>query len=494
MAVSGPALQQCLALSGARPQQQNVLLAIMADNYGLVRGPAGDPLAIDRAVPSVAFPVKGTAGLRQRLAADMYQLRGQAASNDALASVMNMLDGQASAAFRVSPALRIARQRDGLIALDLGRADGAAVLLGPGGWQVTGQPDALFRRSNTISELPLPVRGGTCAGLMRLVNLRDRDHIALYAACRVVSLIPGMTRPVELMIGQPGTGKTGTARVTVKWLGGHIMPMQRDPRDWAAIVGGSHVIGHDNVSGISADRSDWMCRAASGDTWAARALYSDDDLLIRQFQPVSIILNGVEVGQMRGDLIRRSVLHDLVTPERYLTDRQMEDGFTAAWPDGLGWLCETACAVLARLPGVRVPDAETMPDFAAVALAVDGLWGTAGYGAWKQAQEQAYADLVEGDPVALAIEERILDPFRDTVSELLERLRGAMPAPRTGGRWTPRGLSAALDRCQAALQAGGWTVVRSVDAHAKSRLVTLIPPQASNGHLNDLGEGTVRGL
>jgi len=458
---------------GKPPPPVQLLLAIFLDNYWLRRDSAGQAQAVSYDVPGVAIPMKGTGGLRQRLAYDMWDLEKRQPGQEALSTVLGTIEGMAAGAAQVQPALRIARTPDGNIALDLGRPDGAAVLLNGGGWEVTARGAALFRRSAAIAPLPGPVRGGRMPGL---VNIMGRDQLALYTACRVAAMLPWGTRPVELMLGQPGSGKTATTRITVRWLGGFCPMMPRDPRDWVAMAANSHCLGHDNVSGMSAARQDLLCMAASGHEHLARMLYTDSDLHSVRFSPLSIVINGIELGGLRSDFIRRSVVHELVRPGAYLTDRDVEDRWEAEHAGALGWLCTVTCNVLDMLPRVIRPTGDSLADFAWVLAAIDAMWGTQALKLWRFDQEALYAELAEGDPVALAVTKAIAGPWQGRAGDLLELLKAGSMLPGWSGPWTPRKLSASLTRAQSAFEAAGWKVSRVRDFHTKNYIYTILPP------------------
>jgi hypothetical protein len=314
-----------------------------------------------------------------------------------------------------------------------------------------------------------------------LVNFRGHDELALYVGCRLMSALPAGTRPVEIITGQPGAIKTGTTRVTVGWLGGHMTAMPRDPREWAAIAANATVLGHDNVSRMSDDRQDLICRAASGGEHSGRALYSDADLFAVKFQPLTVVINGVEVGIIRSDLIRRVVAHYLLKPGWYLTDAEVTARWEAAHPEALGWLLGLLADVLARMPLVPQPRGDSLSDFAWVLAALDSLWGTRSLELWRDGQGRLYRDLAESDPVALAIMGTIKGAWEGSSGDLLRRLElraGSLPPPAPGQRWTPQRLSGALDRCTAALEAMGWKIDRREDTHTKARRITILPGEA----------------
>ena len=237
------------------------------------------------------------------------------------------------------------------------------------------------------------------------------------------------------------------------------------------------ILGHDNVSTLSADRQDLLCVAATGDSHLARSLYSDADLFAVDFQPVSTVINGVEIGALRTDLIRRAVAHYLLKPDAYLTDAEVLRRWSAVHGQALGWLLDVLCGVLAAMEAVPAPVADSLPDFAWVLACLDSLWGTSSLELWRGGQGALYRELAEDDPVVLAISEAVTGAFQGSAKALLARLEAAHALPLAAGRgWTPYQLSRRLDRAQAALEALGWKVERPVDMHTKNRSVLLLPP------------------
>ena len=221
----GDAWERAKALAKGNPGQAQALMATFYDNYWAALDQAGEPFAADNnRAPGIAIPLRGKNSLRQKLAADVLSLTGMTASNEALSTVLNAIEGMAGEVGKKRTAVRTRRAHDGRIALDLGRDDGLVVLCSPASWETSTQGHALFRRSPVAPVLPVPVRGavpGAWPGeVFSLVNVRGRDELALYTGCRLMSLLPEGTRPVEIMTGQPGAIKTGTTKITVGWLGG----------------------------------------------------------------------------------------------------------------------------------------------------------------------------------------------------------------------------------------------------------------------------------
>lgn len=477
-AQSGLHRAQTAASYNGKVPQQAMLTAVFQDNYELIRTRAGDPYAVDiHRAPSVAIPLKGPGGLRQRLAVDMLDVWRQMPSQESLSAVIGLIEGMCAQAPAASKtALRVARAGDDIV-LDLARLDGQVVVINGGGWDVRPGAGVRFRRSAATPELPLPVTGAGYPGeLDDLINIRGHDERVLYIACRLISLLPEGTRPVELITGQPGAIKTGTTRITVGWLGGVMATMPRDPRDWVAMAANAHTLGHDNVSSMSADRQDLLCKAASGHDHLARMLYTDNDLIGIKFAPLAIVINGIEVGMLRADLIRRAVSHYLIKPDAYAGEREVADAWEQAHPAALGWLLGVMADVLDRMGKLPAPVTDSLHDFAHVLAALDSLCGTRALELWRGGQRELYADLAAGDPVALAIADAVTRYWEGSLKDLLDELGYRLPPLPPGQAWTPQRLRGRVDRAQSALEALGWKVERPTDSSTNSRRIALWPP------------------
>ena len=62
----------------------------------------------------------------------------------------------------------------------------------------------------------------------------------------------------------------------------------RNERDDSIAARGRFLVGYDNITTVSQNTSDWLCRLVTGVTDDRRALYSDDDL-----RPIAYKRSGV---------------------------------------------------------------------------------------------------------------------------------------------------------------------------------------------------------
>lgn len=456
----------------------DILRDILARDYYISRTVAGDPFAVRNDVPSVMIPLHGKGGtLRNRLVVDMLRQTGRVPNSEALGAILNLAEGIAAAKRPAVASLRIAAHR-GCLYLDLGRADGWAAEIRPGRWQVVTRPPVLFMRTALTSELPLPAEEGYLDGARELVNISDPGEWALYIACRIAALFPGITHPVELFTGPAGSAKTSTTRISSDWTDPApvMSPVPRDGRTWAAMAASRYTQPMDNVSWLPDWLSDLLCKSASGDGWLDRALYTDTDVAVASFRNV-IIINGISLPSVRGDLADRSVSHRLSVPVLRASDDVLEHRWRSAHPHALAWLLDRACEIYADMQHEPEPrGTDRLVRFGQILRLMDARWHTQGYGAWQAGRRDIFEDVADSDPVIVAIRASIGSEVTMTSAELLSRLKMGGLSEHGRQSWTPKTLSERLERSQAALEAQGWRVGRYREGGSGKRMWFIAPP------------------
>ena len=82
--------------------------------------------------------------------------------------------------------------------------------------------------------------------------------------------------PILALTGEQGTGKSLTADMLRSLLDPHTASLRSLPRDtrdlYVAAING-HVLVFDNLSGVSTEISDALCRLSTGGGFSTRALY-----------------------------------------------------------------------------------------------------------------------------------------------------------------------------------------------------------------------------
>jgi len=450
-----------------------------------------EPFAVARDGPNVALMFRGSSSaLRMTLAREYRRRTGRTPSASGLADAIVALEGAAMECTPETVHLRVA-EHDGEIVIDLGDADGRAVVVADGHWYIAEKSPILFRRTALTGAMPEPKQGGDIGALRELLNVDDESW-PLVLGWLVAALMPSIPHPILLFGGEQGTGKSTAARMAVGLIDPSPAPLRsqpKDERDWAVTAAGSWAVAVDNVSGISGWWSDALCRAVTGDGWVARQLYSDAGISVLSFRRV-IALSSIAAGALRGDLGDRLLIVDLepIPDDRRLTEADLSGRYEHLLPDLLGGLLNLLAAVWKRLPGLRLDTLPRMADFGRVLAAMDETLSTAALATYLGQRGRIAVDVIESDLVGMAIRTLVdSGPWSGTAGELLERIK----PERTSPEWpkSPTGMAARIKRLIPALRTVGITVSREKIGRDRSRIYRIqkveettvrnVPPSAN---------------
>src|SRR5262249_19798470 len=150
--------------------------------------------------------------------------------------------------------------------------------------------------------------------LWEFLNVAEADR-PLIAAWLVAALRPTGPFPVLCLFGEQGSAKSTTARFLRALVDPSTAPVRaepRDPRDLAIAAGNGWAVCLDNVSHLTPQLSDALCRLSTGGGFSTRMLYCDDEECIFQAQRPAIV-NGIAEVAERPDLLDRSLMVCLPT-------------------------------------------------------------------------------------------------------------------------------------------------------------------------------------
>lgn len=250
------------------------LVAMAREQYQIVRGTDAQVYAVARTNPGVAIPLRGSRdGLRQQLAAAYFDQRGKAPTAVALADMLNVVEGDALRADAAPVDLRVAA-RGGALYLDRATPAASAIRVTPTGWDVTGAPPVVFRRTALSAPLPEPTRGSTLVPFRDLLNVDDAGF-RLLIGWLLAAYMPGIPHPILALLGQQGTATTTALRLLLSLLDPSTAPARTPPTEpaaWAVTAAHSWAVGLDNVSALPAWLQDALYKAVTGDGIVRRAL------------------------------------------------------------------------------------------------------------------------------------------------------------------------------------------------------------------------------
>lgn len=367
------------------------------------------------------------------------------------------------------PARRVGRTEAGYW-LDLGDERWRAVLITAAGWRICQVPEPRFVRSRAMRPLPLPVSGGSVDALWPLVNLpkEDRDLVLAWVIECYRSDTP---YPVLELIGEQGSAKSTTQETLRTFIDPNKVMLRGRPKsveDVFVAAGANHVVSMENLSGISPEISDALCTIATGGGAAARQLFTNgEEHIIEAHNPV--MLNGIGAVITRSDLLDRAVAICLPRISQRLTEAEHRTLLEKCAGGVMGALLDLFVATLAKLPDIRIDEAQRprMADFAMLGEAMHQARGGKP-GVWLKKyvehRQEAVRRTIDASPVAVACLELVArgEGYSGTVKGLLERLnsRSSGVGIERGDHWprSAKGLADALRRCAPALRQLGLHV------------------------------------
>jgi len=456
--------------------QADDLVAIALERYRFGIDDNGDSFAVSADERCVVMTLRGRqSSLRAELASAYYASTAKVPTSNALADALKVIEGSCREAVPEPIYLRLARIA-GDIHLDLGLQDtrekeSFVWIKADGTWQLSPIAPVLFRRTNLTSPMPMPVAGGDIGLLRELVNLSE-SNFRLLVGWLIAGFFEDIPHPVLVIGGSQGTGKSTLTRIVIGLVDPSQAPLWSTPRsehDFAVTANESYCIAYDNLSGLPSWLSDALSRAVTGDGHVRRSLYTDGDVTVSHYRRM-IILNGIDPGVVRGDLIDRALFAELrpISSGQRRLDRDVQRAFRRAQPEILGALLDLTAMTLMTLRSVSLDAPPRMADFAQILAALDQASGWHTYDTYTKKIHDARSDSVESDLVAGAVvtfmEHR--DLWSGTASELMEAVYPKAP----GREWptTPSALSIRLHRAEPALEAVGITVCRDRTGGART--------------------------
>ena len=419
--------------------------------------------------------------VREILTHRYFEKHGRAPSGESLTSVIETVRAKCRAGAATEVYVRFARSRE-VIYLDLGDDAWRAVKITATGWDVVTDCPALFRRPSGARALPVPVSGGSLDALRPLLNAGDDRQWTLILAWLAGVFLPSGSFAHLVVEGRKGSGKTSAVSMLQSFLDPSEAGLSGPPKNEEdAILSALNtgILAFDNLSGCRADFSDTLCRFSTGAAFRTRTFYENLGLTVIRVQ-VPCLLNGIDAGIMRDDMMERSITLTLpyIAPTNRVTEAYVWSEFHKMHGGCLGAMLDAVVTGLRNLESTVLPEPPRMADLCTWVAACEPAlpWKTGEFlKAFVGRQKEANAMLIENHELAQAIVELVIGDAwvpaggykKVTLQEFYTKLNplneAGFPLTKRNQKYWPQSaisLSHKLKRLQSLLKEGGVEITR----------------------------------
>ena len=283
-------------------------------------------------------------------------------------------------------------------------------------WNLETACPVYFTRYNHQKPQLLPERGGNLTDLFQFLNLKDDQSKILIATYLPTCLISDIPRVALVLHGDHGSAKSSCLKLLRSILDPSELSLLTPPtyaNDLVQIASHHFVIYFDNLSELTPQLSDTLCRLVTGEGFSKRKLYTDNDDVIYSFKSV-IGFNGINLVATRADLLDRSLIVSLdrIPDEQRKSEAEIFNRFETIKPKLLGAMFDTVSTMLRTEPTLSFSKKPRMADYYcfATAAALDlGYSRQELDSAISQNTKEQNVEAIEASPTAQAIMEFIKD-------------------------------------------------------------------------------------
>ena len=375
--------------------------------------------------------------------------------------------------------LRVA-QEDKIIYIDLCNKDWQILRISNGGWSVVDTAPVTFTRTSNMKPLPKPMGGNGIKKLLKYININESELVLLAGWMSMALQAGDGAYPVLMINGPAGSGKSSACRFIRALIDPNKADLISQPSvsNMPIAASNCHILSIDNVSNVSPQISDALCKISTGDHQIMRELYTTNKEVVMSFKK-PVMLNGIPEMGKRSDLASRSLKLTL----NKIVDRKTEAATWAAFnedaPSIFKGLLDGQVMALANYDNIELDNMTRMADFCKWATATHGAYDwseTAFIDAYTKNVKASYADSLESSPFATAIQSMCENRagFYGRPLELLNLIEINYASDKVvrSPTWvkSPKGVIEQLDRHEESFEAVGIVYKKYKDRTNKTHI------------------------
>lgn len=205
-----------------------------------------------------------------------------------------------------------------------------AVKVNSSSWEIVSNSNFPFWKDESSLDLPIPSKVGNIWDIKNIIKLNN-DIEYLMVIAWFINLFYDTSYPFLILIGQEGSAKTSSTRNLknlIDPVDGGLRSFQKNADDIYISAQSNLVLGYDNISHITLQLSDELCRIATGGSISKRKHYSNSDQIILKAKR-AILMNGIDGIPDFPDFISRSVIINLqsLAENEIKTEDEVKDIF-----------------------------------------------------------------------------------------------------------------------------------------------------------------------
>ena len=371
--------------------------------------------------------------MKRWLTRELWEARKKPITSEALDSVVRVLESKACHEGQKYNLQNRLAFKDGELWYDLVNDRWQAVRINVNGWSIEDNTPILFNRYSHNQEQIHPAQNGDIRLILKYINLPDKNQQLLFLVYLVSCFIPDFPHPILVIFGPQGSSKTTLSkllRLIVDPSFIEVASMPTSQKELVQALAHHSFLFFDNVSYISEEVSDTLCKAITGSGFIKRELYSNDEDIIYRFKR-SIGMNGINLVSTKPDLLDRSLLLELerIDDSQRKQEKELMDNFMEDLPLILGDVFHIISSTLRIKPSIRLVSTPRMADFTLWACAIAEAIGYRKeefLEAYKNNIAKQTETILNENIVATVLlafmEERVWQKWEGTATELLDKL------------------------------------------------------------------------
>lgn len=178
-------------------------------------------------------------------------------------------------------------------------------------WKIITSNKVLFKRYNDQKPQCYPKRGGKIKKLFDYVNIKS-DKL-LFIVYLISCFIEDIQHPLLILHGESGHGKSTVSKILKELIDPNrynLLSIPKKEEDFFLNMERNWFVPFDNISKISEEMSNNLCKVVTGIAIPKRKIYTINDIYIIDVQRC-LVINGIENCAWKEDLLNRALIYEV---------------------------------------------------------------------------------------------------------------------------------------------------------------------------------------